>query len=255
MAHCTLQRRLLCVFSILVSVASISGCRGNAANNARGENEQIDLSQNVTVNGRAQDVAFKDFEKNWRQFISTSPQLAIPIVGTPKREAPGQEPVVSSECVYNPNARAFDPKITLSWNESPAIAGRPALAQQPGQAALPVTRFDLALHHDAFARNYFSSAISTEKLKRFNLPSNSGLVNNPEAVLLTGPGLFPMLMDYKVELLQQRDTNLQVARQTVVLAGMNQGISYTMRVSRLANKEWSADRQFVFMVPMCPSSF
>src|SRR5208283_3820940 len=114
--------------------------------------------------------------------------------------------------------------------------------------------FDLGLVHDAFAGNFFSSALSTENGKRFSLPSDSALIKNPEALLLTGPGLFPKLLDYRAEVLEDRNTNRQFVRQTVVLGELSQGLSYNMRVSRPADDRWNADRQFVFISPVCPNS-
>jgi hypothetical protein len=148
--------------------------------------------------------------------------------------------------------------VTITWNESAGrVVQTPAALtqQQQQQGEVRVRRFDLGIHHDPFVRNFYSSAFSTDKLKRFNLPSNSALVSNPEAVILTGPGLFPKLMDYKEIQLQDRERNLQFSRQTLVLRELSQGITNRLRVSNLVGKEWVTDKQIVFIPPVCPVSF
>ena len=121
--------------------------------------------------------------------------MAVPVVGTPKQEQAVPEPIIFSECVFSPEAHGYVPLVTITWNEPVGqVVETPAALAQQRQGEVHVRRFDLGLHHDPFARNFYSSAFSTDKLKRFDLPPNSALVNNPEAVLLTGPGLFPKLV-------------------------------------------------------------
>jgi hypothetical protein len=245
--------RLTCLISIFFQVLSVSACRSQRTNARGGEQDRIELGQNVTVNARPEDIAFKDFSKNWRQFVSTSPQLSATVIGKTKREPTPPEPVIFSECVYNADAKGYVPQVTITWNEAPSQTA--AAPGRDAQQVAPALRFDLALHHDPFGRNYFSSALSTDKLKRFTLPSNSGLVNNPEAVMLTGPGLFPKLMDFRTESLQDAATNRQFSKNTIVLRDVSPGLSYTMRVSRLTGNAWNEDRQVVFLPPVCPNSF
>jgi hypothetical protein len=248
--------RFLCLVSIFVQVAVITACnRHGGGASLSAESERIELGQNVTVPGNREDSEFKDFAKNWRRFISTSPEIAAPVVGTVSREPAGAEPVIDSQCVFSPDAQGLVPQITISWNE-PATAAAPPHGRTEAQAPAQVSRlrFDLGLHYNAFSRNYYSTGLSTEKLQRFSLPSNSALVNNPEAVILTGPGLFPRLMNFNTQIVEDR-SNRRFEKQTIVLRDLNQGISYTMRVSRQAGKQWSAYRQIVFVVPVCPRSF
>jgi hypothetical protein len=248
--------RLLCLISIVVQVALLTACNRKGDRGRGVESEQIDLSQNVTQQGNSGDLAFKDFAKNWRNFISASPEIAAPVVGTVKREPAAAEPVIISECVLSPDARGYVPQITIIWNEPASqVTEVRARAQQQAQAEVPRMRFDLGLHYNAFGRNYYSAILSTDKLQRFSLPSNSALVNNPEAVVLTGPGLFPKMMDFTSQVVQDRGTSRRFDKQTLVLREVNQGITYTMRVSRLAGNKWNADRQVIFMAPVCPSSF
>jgi hypothetical protein len=252
MAHYPSKMRLACLISICLLVLALSACR-HQASKTRSEGEEIDLGQNVTVTGRPEDVVFKDFTKNWRQFITASPELMSPVVAKTKREPTPQPPVVFAECVFSADAKGYVPQITITWNETSQAAE--ASVRSQAQPAAPTMRFDLALQHNGFERNLFSAALSTDKLKRFSLPSNSGLVNNPEAVLLTGPGLFPKLMDFRTENLQDASTNSRFIKQSIVLRDLSPGLSYTLRASHAGKNEWDEDRQFVFLPPVCPGSF
>jgi hypothetical protein len=254
-----MRLRLVAVLS--VGIALLSGCRGPTKahqtdrSREREERERIDLSQNVTTKPRPEDKIFIDFEKNWRQFISQRPEFTRPVISRPKPDVSEPEPIVQAECVYSADAGGLVPQVTITWNQAaPVVVGVPAAAQR-NQPETPEFRLDLGLHQDAFARNYFTSGLSTQKLQRFNLPSNSALINNAEAVLLTGPGLFPKLMDFRTELLRDRDTNRQFDRQTAVIRDLNQGLSYTLRVSHDSNQQWSEERRIVFLTPVCPKSF
>ena len=257
MAHLNVSMRLFCLLSFFVSLTSITACDRTEANNRRNERDEIDLNQNVTVRGKPQDVVFKDFEKNWRKFISSAPQLTVAVIGTP--QPPPVEPVITSECVFSSEANGYVPQMTISWNEpsSPIteVSSRARQQMQQAQVEVPKMRFDLGVNYDAFARNYYSSILSTDKLQRFSLPSNSALVNNPNTVILTGPGLFPKLMDFKAQPVQDPATNRRFEKQTVVLRELSEGIAYTMRVSRPSGNNWNADRQIVFTAPVCPNSF
>jgi hypothetical protein len=74
-------------------------------------------------------------------------------------------------------------------------------------------------------------------------------------VLLTGPGLFPKLMDFKSQTVQDRDTNRQITNYSLVLRDLNHGVTYTIRASQLVGNEWTNERQFAFVTPVCPKSF
>ncbi len=242
--------RWMRLFSIVV-LAFVSGCRGRGGH---GDRDRIELDQNVTVSSKPLDPIFKDFPNTWRQFISRSPELGVSVLGTVKREPTAPAPLIFSECVFSGDANGYVPQVTISWNELPEqIIEKSAMAQR--EAQVPVRRFDLGLHHDPFARNFYSSALSTDKLKRFGLPPNSALVNNPEAVLLTGPGLFPKLVDYRFAVLQDSATNRQFVKQTVILRELSEGITNKMRVSHLVGTEWNTDQEIIFMPPVCPVRF
>jgi hypothetical protein len=259
MAHSSFPLRSAGWFSLVLCVAWSSACRSKPPART-GEQNEINLNQNITVSGRAQDVVFKDFDQNWRKFVSQSPRLAAPVIGTGQRREAAPEPVITPECIFSESAKGFVPRITISWNEAPAqVVNEPAArtkdSQPAAQEQAPAMRIDLGLHHDPFARNYFSSALSTEVSNRFSLPSNSALLSDPEAVRLTGPGLFPQLMEFRTQLLHDATTNRQFAKNTVVLQELSPGLSYSMRVSRPSGDQWTADQQFVFVSPVCPTSF
>jgi hypothetical protein len=262
MAYTAFQLRSMgCALAL--GIVWVSGCSKKPAA-PRGESGEIELNQNVTVSGRPLDPVFKDFDNNWRQFVSDNPRLTLAVLGTDQRRPPAVEPIIVPECIFSESIKGFVPRVTVTWNEA---AGQSAAAarfanvksvqqtSQEGQTEIPAMRFDLGLHHDPFTRNFFSSALSTDVSKRFSLPSNSALLTNPEAVRLTGPGLFPKLLSVRTQVLQDAATNLQINRTTVAMQELNQGLSYQMRVSRLANNQWAADQLFVFMSPVCQTSF
>jgi hypothetical protein len=169
--------------------------------------------------------------------------------------------------VFSADAGRMAAQVTLVWNEAvggvivegPRVgkkAAQPAAAAPAAAAAQSEQiRFDVAVDHNAFARNYYSSALATDKLKRFTLPSNSALLTDTQSVLLTGPGLFPKLMDFKSQALTDRDTNQQFLRQELVLKDLKQGLTYAIRMSRLAGSQWNGEQQFAFVAPVCPNKF
>jgi hypothetical protein len=256
MAHSIVQLRLVGFFSLALCIGYSAACRSKQS--SHGERDEVNLNQNVTVSSKAVDVVFKDFEKNWQKFISQSPQLAQPVAGVVEQRENAPEPIITPECVYLSSAGGYVPRVTITWNsETPPIVleARPKAvkaAAQP-QDQTPELRLDLALHHDAFTRNTYSSVLSNEVNQRFNLPSNSALVNNPEAVRLTGPGLFPQLVQFRSQILNAG--NQQVTRNTAVVQELSEGLTYQMRVSRPTDNQWTTDQQFIFITPVCPTSF
>ncbi len=259
MAHFTYQLRSVGWLALVLCIVGSSACR-NKQTTLRSERDEVNLNQNVTVNSKPQDVVFKDFDKNWRQFVSTNPRLATAVVGTVQRREAAPEPIITPECIYSESLKGYVPRITITWNEVPSQVVNARLARteevrQTGQEPVPEMRIDLGLNHDPFTRNYFSSALSTDVSKRFSLPSNSAMLSNPEAVRLTGPGLFPQLLSVRTQLLQNATTNQQIARNTVVLQELSEGLSYNMRVNRPAGDQWTTDQQFIFMSPVCQNSF
>jgi hypothetical protein len=165
------------------------------------------------------------------------------------------EPIVVADCVQSQDAGAMVPQVTLTWNE-PAV-DRPdtirAVSQGGAQALeTPRHRIDLAVHHNGFGRNFYSSALSTAAFQRFNLPSSSALVNDTEAVVLTGPALFPKLMAFRAEIIQDRDSGRRLRRQVLVLRDLSEGLTYQIRLSSPADGAWREEQESVFLTPVCP---
>jgi hypothetical protein len=257
--------RICAVLISVICIISITACnRGDKL--TQGNKDEIDLGQDVTSNKKPEDPIFVDFEKNWRNFISQSPEFAlavIPIKDKTQKEA--WQPLILAECVYSPDAAAQVPQVTLTWNEPVAPATPIPIPrrveqkgeQQPEQKIQEPakTRFDLTVHYEGFERNQYSTTLSTDKNKRFNLPSNSDLINQPEAVVLSGPSLFPKLMDFRTENLRERDTNREFVKKTLVLRDLSPGLTYTIRVAVLGNNQWIEEKEVVFLTPVCFKGF
>lgn len=209
--------------------------------------DRIELTQNVTSERRPQDKIFNDFEKNWRQFISPSAELALPVVAAKDSREPW-EPDVVSECVSSNDAGGLVPQVTLTWTQPAQNTSALPLVRAGAQGL----RFDVALHYDGFARGYFSSIFASNTQQRFMLPSNGAIIKDPEAVLLTGPGLFPKLTDFRVEAVQDREGSRRLERHTVVLRELSPGLTYTIRISRRAGDNWMEMRRSIFLTPVCP---
>jgi hypothetical protein len=244
--------RLIPLSLILLCICTVSSC-GRNKNTAHTNKGDIGLDQDVTNNTKPQDVIFVDFQKNWKKFISSSPELTLPVVAMKQPAQAAWQPLVSEDCVFSADAGGNVPQVTLTWNEAAPSAQQQLAPSQTGQTS--PRRFDLALHYQGFERNYFTTAISTEKLKRFNLPSNSALIANPDALLLTGPGLFPKLVDFHTQMLKAPDTNVEIPHQTLVLRDLAPGLAYRLREATLANNQWNVDKQVVFSTPICPNNF
>jgi hypothetical protein len=224
------------------------------------------LDQDVTKEPKPKDAIFIDFQNNWRKFISQTPELALPVIPIKEGEQKvAWEPLILSRCVFSADAGGFVPQMTLVWNETPAAPpSTPGIAQVKQveqQASAPPTiepgktRFDLAVHFQGFEKNQFTSAIASDKDKRFNLPSNSNLVANPDALLLTGPSLFPKVLDFHTEMVTDRDNNREIPKNTLVLRDFSPGLTYTLRMSTLGQNQWLENKQVVFSTPVCPKDF
>jgi hypothetical protein len=247
---------------LLLSVCIIGtfGCKRSAIK----ERERVDEIKNVPAERKPQDKIFIDFAKNWRELIHRSPEFALPVAVPSAPPEERWQPVVLAECVFSGAAGGLVPQVTLTWNEPagevpdwrPKVAtAAQAQDQREGQAGVQRRRFDLALRDDGFARDYFSAILSGEKFQRFKLPPNSAFINDTAAVLSTGPGLFPQLVDFKTEILADPETRRPFAQHTLVLSDLSHGMSYTIRMDRPAGEGWSEERRFGFLTPVCPNSF
>jgi hypothetical protein len=253
------RTRLLIVLCLLTAGACADqrGCTRRAVQDA------VDADQfGPPTEIQPQDPLFIDFERNWRQFISTSPELALPVIQPQRPVQEPWDPVFVAECVFSPDAGRPMPQVTLTWNDpmgqGPDVIRAQGLPSQqtPPQLVEPARmRLDLALHFDGFGRNYYSSSLSTAALERFNLPSNSALIQDTPAVMMTGTALFPKLMSFRAEALQDRDTPRQFMRRTLVLRDLREALTYRIRLSSFVTDAWNEDRQYVFLTPVCPNSF
>ena len=251
-------------FLIGVCLLSIGACADQRGCPGRDARDSVDADQfGPPTEIKPTDPIFIDFERNWRQLISSAPELALPVVRPPRPVEDTWDPLFVAECVFSPDAGRPMPQVTLTWND-PIRSGPdviqaqrpPAEATAPAQAAQTERlRLDLALHFDGFGRNYYSSALSTAAAQRFNLPSNSGLVQDTAAVMTTGAGLFPKLMSFRAEALQDRDSPQQFVRRTLVLRDLREALTYRIRLSNFVQDAWNEDRQYVFLTPICPNSF
>jgi hypothetical protein len=229
----------------------------------------VSLNQNVTEE-KPKDPIFVDFQNNWRKLISPRAELALPVIPLKKEEQQRAvwQPVITSECVFSQDAGGYVPQVTLTWIETQAPQPGPGITlasqvqqpspsqTQPQQTLDPSKiRFDLALHFQAFERNQFTSAVASDKEKRFNLPSNSNFVTDSSALLLTGPSLFPKVLDFRAEIVRDRDSNRDVPRNTLVVGDLGQGLAYTLRMSSLGQNQWNETKQVVFTTPNCPQDF
>jgi hypothetical protein len=244
------------VLIVVIALISIAACRRNKTSQ-RTDGNETKQDQDVTINPKPQDAIFIDFQKNWRQFISQSPEFTLPVVAKPPEQKEVWEPLVLAECVFSPDAGTQVPQVTLVWNE-PVQVQITAGAKQAAPARteeLAKTRFDLSTNYQGFEKNEYSTTLATDKLKRFNLPSNSELVSHPEAVVQAGPTLFPKLMDFRTESIRERDTNRELVKKTLVLRDLSPGLTYTIRVCVLGDNRWSEEREVVFLTPVCFKGF
>src|SRR5262245_32476350 len=60
------------------------------------------------------DKIFIDFAKNWRQVISESPELALPVISREKPPAQPWQPRMLTQCVFSDDAGGLVPQVTLS---------------------------------------------------------------------------------------------------------------------------------------------
>jgi hypothetical protein len=266
--------RLLMLFRVvLISLVLVCLISNTACNRGgqRKEGDNVSLDQDVTSDKKPKDPIFIDFQNNWKKFVSPSTQLALPVISPKKEEQPQVvwQPIITSDCVFSQDAGGFVPQVTIIWVETVQAPPNIALArqvQQPLPSPLPSqqpqqtldlskTRFDLAVHFDGFDKNQFTSALAADKDKRFNLPSNSAFISNSDALLLTGPSLFPRVMDFKAEMVRDRDSNREVPRNTLVVRDLSQGLAYTLRLSTLGQNQWNEAKRVVFTTPNCPQDF
>lgn len=214
------------------------------------DKDKIDLDQNVTNRNRPMDSVFLHFEKNWKKFISAEQVLVKP-VNTDLQDV--WEPSIISDCIYSAEAGIYVPYVEFSWNSIPTQKR---------------VRFDVALHYQGFQKNYYTTVLTAETEKRFNIPGNSTFLNDSSAVLLTGPALFPKVMKFQQEAIQIQDSALlklnrdsaqqgkQTAssdKQVLRLTELGSGLSYKIRMCTFDNEVWKCTQEVMFTTPICPT--
>jgi hypothetical protein len=206
----------------------------------------VDLEQEVTTNIQPVDAIFVDFEKNWRNFISRRDELTLQVVETDDDEP--RDPLIFSECVFSEGAGAYVPLMTLTWVEPAPVSDTEPL------------RFDLTTHYQGFQRESYTTIFPVEVEQRFKLPMQSSLVENTEAVLLTGPAIFPKVVGFdQVQLTRGsgvRETDAGTGYQyTIKLQDLAPGLAYKFRKAELVESTWRADQLVTFSTPVCPQEF
>jgi hypothetical protein len=244
------HRRLLLLFAGLVVLPA---CNGRVTRPAAPQ-------EPIQEHHRGNAAALTDFTRNWRQMISASPDLALPVQRPDRRPAPAWQPQVVSQCVMAGSDRILA-EVRVSWSEATESTPQLQLARQeagaaPGQPPpAPRLRFDLSLHYNGLQRNYYSAALAANRNDQFRLPSTSGLVNDQASVLVTGPGLFPRLHDYIVQVVQDPARRQSIAQHTLVLRELSHGLTYTLSLDRPVANGWSEQGRVAFQTPVCPNGF
>ncbi len=195
-----------------------------------------------------QDDAPDDFQKHWRSYVSNSAELALPVT-TPAGLAEWA-PILSAECVSSGEALAAGPTVsldtlvTLSWND-------PA----PADGEAPPVRFDVSLDDEGLDRNHYASILGTDVGQRFALPSTSGLIDDLQALFTVGEGLFPWLVGYRTQRIQDRTSGASLLMSTLQLRSFSGGLSYSLRMDVRDAFGWTEARRTVLLAPVCPTSF
>jgi len=235
---------LFCLSLILISChrkKDSTQVNKNKTEQEQKEKDKINLGQEVANRIMLQDSIFIHFEKNWQQFIAPARELLSPVNLEQKA---AWEPLIFSDCRYYQDAHTNVPQVTISWNE-------PA-SQVP-------FRFDIALHYQGFEKNYYTSVFPVEKLKRFNIPQNSQFLKDTTAVLLTGPPLFPKIIDMEQHNIQTENEpknltyqRIPMVKQTLRITELGQGLSYRIRKCSFDGQQWKPTREITFTTPICP---
>jgi len=221
----------------------------------------LELEQGITTDIQPQDEIFVDFEANWRKFISPREELTLEVVTQDSDVT--WKPLIFSECVFSEGAGAYVPAMTLTWIE-----------RSPVSDNAPV-RFDVTTHYQGFQRDFYATIFPVAAEQRFNLPSNSALVTNTEAVLLTGPALFPKVVEFSQTSLStgpqtapqaepQTEPQTGPVAQATAIGGfqyqlkvqdLGPGLAYKIRKCDLVQSEWRTDQLATFSTPVCAQKF
>jgi hypothetical protein len=194
----------------------------------------VHLDQRVTTQRVRRDAAFADFETHWQRFVSPSPDLARAVSESPGGTQERWAPTSTAACQHSTTAGGLVPLVMLTWSDP-----TPGAAEAP-----PRLRVDLAVHHRGFERALYSSAVLDDRQDRLLLPSTSGLVADPDALLLTGPVLFPTLVD-------DNAVAPTPGRHEIGLRDLGEGLTYAVRLSRWDAGAWIERGRTLVLVPVC----
>jgi hypothetical protein len=181
------------------------------------------------------------FSDHWKSLISTQKELGKPVVVSPALA--DWQPVVSSDCVFSPEAGAKVPRVVISWVEK-------SISKQETQF-----RVDISSLYQAFEQNRYSSVYPVKGQQRFMLPPNSALIEDTAAVLKAGIALFPKLESWRISDLPDTAAGEMVQQHHLILEDLAQGRSYTIRICRYTNETWSVINQYVFNTQTCVQRF
>lgn len=149
------------------------------------------------------------------------------------------DPEIKVDCQYYAAAGGRIPLVQVHWLSPPANT--------------PV-RFDIALHYQGFQKNYYSTLFPVEKEKRFGLPLQSNYIRDSPAVLLTGPSLFPKVVDYQsaIDTSATRIGKTHIDGNTLLLTDVGPGLAYRIRMCTFAKGAWTPSHEILFSAPICP---
>ncbi|MGZ5253773.1 MAG: hypothetical protein ACXWV5_06285 [Flavitalea sp.] len=206
--------------------------------------DQIDLDQNVTNRPLPVDSVFLNFERDWKKFISPTQVFLLPIM---KEQEETWEPLVFSDCSFVAEAKRNIPQVEIAWNSPPM------------QSAV---RFDIALHYQGFEKNYYTSVLIGDTQTRFNIPGNSSFVKDTAAVILTGPALFPKVLNFAQQTsasnpaaINQASQQVNMVRNVLRLSDLGPGLSYRIRMCNMVGEQWTPTREVIVTTPICPTDY
>jgi hypothetical protein len=205
-----------CVAALL----GVAACGGN--DSSQGDEVTVDV-----------DDLYDDFPNTWRTMVSDRDELGYALVDDGNAE--GWQPAVVSDCVASAAAGGNVARVQLTWVED-------------GNTE----RFDLTVAYRGFETGYFTTAFPVEAGTRFLLPPDSAYLDDEQAMLQVGPGVFPLVSGYARE---ELDDLAGSAVYTLTIEGLSAGLSYTIRGANLQDDRWYARKKYAFSTPICIQRF
>jgi hypothetical protein len=174
-----------------------------------------------------------DFAGTWRTLVTDRPELALPLIDT--SSPPTWATSVFQECVYSQSGAPIS-QLALEWND----------AQTPD-------RFDLSV--TGLEDGRYTTAYPVAAGVQFLLPADSPYFSNEPAVLSAGPGIFPRVVELSsVPVSAGGDPHAAFAflrHHRLVLSGISEGISITLRASTLTEHVWNATERTTVLGQIC----